>query len=615
MLLAWLVFPLLLCLLCLGCGLLVQLLSGCDVPGSLLIPLGFALIVVAAQAMVWGPSPSLATPLVIALAVAGLRRRRLAPARVGRPTAGPPRPRPAVFAVFAAPVVLSGDATFAGYTVLGDTSIHFILVDRLMEHGRDLSGLPPSSYKAALDAYFDTAYPVGAHVALGAVRPLVGQDVAWVFQPFLAFLAAMLSLSLYSLLGGIVERRALRAAIALLAAQPALVYAYALQGSVKELATVAVVATLLALVPLTVREGGLRRLVPLAIASAAALAVLGPAVAPWLAPLLLACAVALAWSRRPHWFARTARDAGFMLALAGLLSLPVLTQAADFVRENDDTATSQTELGNLLGPLDRLQAVGIWLEGDYRLKLAGGMLTLSRVLIALALAAAVAGIVWAVRRRAWLPLLYLGISLLAWARRHLAGLALGRRQGADDRLSSDPAGVAAGSGGAGAGGEGSAGVVAGRRDRDRRRVVERARLPRRPPRAARPAGRAGRRGRAARGRRPDAVPGVRGVRQALPARRATDRLERAVGGSSRARRAGASASPATATRCRSRIWRASGRWCCGARPRPAARPRPSRSCREATTTRSGAPPGRLTSSTTFRSAEDFSPAPSQAAAG
>ncbi len=413
MLLAWLAFPLLLCLLCLGCGLVVQLLSGCDIPGPLLIPLGFALIVVAAQAMVWGPSPSLATPLVIALAVAGLvagsgRLLELSPDGWAAGAAA------GVFAVFAAPVVLSGDATFAGYTVLGDTSIHFILVDQLMDHGRDLSGLPPSSYKAALAAYFDTAYPVGAHVALGAVRPLVGQDVAWVFQPFLALLAAMLSLSLYSLLDGIVERRALRAAIALLAAQPALVYAYALQGSIKELATVAVVATLLALVPLTVGEGGPRRLVPLAIASAAALAVLGPAVAPWLVPLLLACAVVLAWHRRPRWLAPTARDAGFLLALAGALSLPVLTQAADFVRENGDTATSQSELGNLLGPLDRLQAVGIWLEGDYRLKLAGGMLTLSRLLIALAIAAAVAGAVWALRRRAWLPLLYLGISLVAW---------------------------------------------------------------------------------------------------------------------------------------------------------------------------------------------------------
>ena len=271
-----------------------------------------------------------------------------------------------MFAVFAAPVVLSGDATFAGYTVLGDTSIHFILVDRLMEHGRDLSGLPPSSYQAALDAYFDTAYPVGAHVALGAVRPLVGQDVAWVFQPFLAFLAALLSLIAVFPAGR--HRRAacrLRAAIALLAAQPALVYAYALQGSVKELATVSVVALLVALVPLAVTAArrAARRLVPLAIASPPRWRCSGSAVAPWLGPLLWSPC----WPRssgcaaRPRLAPRRA-IAGFMFAaVAALLSLPALAQAADRSCATERRHDHEPDRArNLLGPLHGLQAVGIW---------------------------------------------------------------------------------------------------------------------------------------------------------------------------------------------------------------------------------------------------------------
>ena len=144
----------------------------------------------------------------------------------------------AVFGVFAAPVVLSGSATFLGYTVLGDTAVHFALIDRIASHGPDLAGLPPSSYRTTLEAYFGSGYPLGAHAALGAVRPLAFVDVAWVFQPFLAFIAAALALT---------HRRAAPrrrvaldgapAAVAALAAQPALVYAYAAQGSVKELAT------------------------------------------------------------------------------------------------------------------------------------------------------------------------------------------------------------------------------------------------------------------------------------------------------------------------------------------------------------------------------------------
>ena len=87
-----------------------------------------------------------------------------------------------------------------------------------------------------------------------------------------------------------------RAAVATIAAQPALVYAYALQGSIKELATLwlvpllaALVATLAALPKLAGASFryGPRQLLPLAIVSAAGIAAIGAAVAPWLAPVLL----------------------------------------------------------------------------------------------------------------------------------------------------------------------------------------------------------------------------------------------------------------------------------------------------------------------------------------
>ena len=57
----------------------------------------------------------------------------------------------AVFAFYAAPVVLSGAATFTGYVKLDDTATWLALTDRVMEHGRDLTGLAPSSYEAALE--------------------------------------------------------------------------------------------------------------------------------------------------------------------------------------------------------------------------------------------------------------------------------------------------------------------------------------------------------------------------------------------------------------------------------------------------------------------------------
>ena len=58
------------------------------------------------------------------------------------------------------------------------------MIDGLLSHGTNVSGIPFSAYPVDFHAYLETAYPTGADVALGAVRPLVAQDVAWIFQPY-----------------------------------------------------------------------------------------------------------------------------------------------------------------------------------------------------------------------------------------------------------------------------------------------------------------------------------------------------------------------------------------------------------------------------------------------
>jgi hypothetical protein len=151
---AWLLFPALLAVLSLGLGLLVDRISGSRLPGVLLIPTGLAAIIVLARAaMTLDLTAELATPLVVAGAIAGIvvGRARLRPAGIDRWAAAAAL---AVFGVFAAPVVLGGSASFAGYTILGDTAVHFVLADRIASHGTSLAGLDPSSYRQTLEAYF-----------------------------------------------------------------------------------------------------------------------------------------------------------------------------------------------------------------------------------------------------------------------------------------------------------------------------------------------------------------------------------------------------------------------------------------------------------------------------
>ena len=150
MLLAWLVFPLVLAALTLGCGLLVARAVPLEIPAPLLMPLGFAAVSLIGQFALLGGSATVtfAAPVVVALAVAGIglsipprspgRHVGLALAVVG------------AFVVFSAPFVLSGLATFGGYIKLDDTATYLAMLDRAMRHGYDVGSLPPSTYEATL---------------------------------------------------------------------------------------------------------------------------------------------------------------------------------------------------------------------------------------------------------------------------------------------------------------------------------------------------------------------------------------------------------------------------------------------------------------------------------
>src|SRR5204863_8434533 len=110
-----------------GCGGPLQAVTVAGLPPGLVGPAGFALGVVAAQfATLWDATAELVGPFVCVLAAAGLGfawrwRGRPDPWLIGVALA--------VFFVFAAPVLLSGQATFAGYIKLDDTATYFAMTD------------------------------------------------------------------------------------------------------------------------------------------------------------------------------------------------------------------------------------------------------------------------------------------------------------------------------------------------------------------------------------------------------------------------------------------------------------------------------------------------------
>jgi hypothetical protein len=404
---AWVLFPLVLAALCCGCGLLAERLIGGPLPGALVPAVGFAVIIVVAQVLtLWDATAELATPVVVALAVAGIAVswrswRRLDPWAVAAAAA--------VLAAYAAPVVLSGEATFAGYIRLDDTATWMALTDRVMEHGRSLDGLAPSTYEATLSFNLGDGYPVGAFLPLGVARAVVGQDVAWLVQPYMAFGAALGALALWQLVGAIVRPRPLRALVSFLAAQSALLFGYALWGGIKEVIGAALVACCAGLAGVAIRERfAPRATLPLALAGAALIGVLSGGGGIWLL-WIVAAALAIA-ARELGGRVTLGRAAALAIAVA-LLSIPVLAPGG-FLPPTSASLSSAAALGNLLHPLNRLQVFGIWPAGDFRLDPVEPATT--HALIALLGVAALIGLFAAWRARAWPMLIYVGAALAAW---------------------------------------------------------------------------------------------------------------------------------------------------------------------------------------------------------
>ncbi len=328
---AWIALPLLLGLLSLGCGLLVAYVAAGSIRGILVLPTGFALLIVLSNlATMSDATTNLATPLVVGCAIVGLGLT--APWRGYRPNAWGTVAVVAVFAAYAAPTVLSGQATFDGYISLDDTSTWLAITDQVMQHGRSLAGLQPSTYEAALNSYLSqSGYPAGSFLPLGIGGKLLGQDIAWLFQPTIAFAAAMLALGVYGLLDEIVASAPLRALAAFIAAQPALLYGYGVWSGIKELTSAALIALFAAQLAVVAqlpqdarRRQAIAMVLPLSVTIAAELDAVSAGGLAWLAPALAAAAV-IAIRVDMHAFALRATS---LVASSIVLSIPAIVIAA-----------------------------------------------------------------------------------------------------------------------------------------------------------------------------------------------------------------------------------------------------------------------------------------------
>jgi hypothetical protein len=383
-------------------------------PGVLLVPTGLAaVIVIGAIITSWSATAPAAVWVVGILAVIGLvrhgRSRRIDPWGVGAAVA--------VLLAYGAPVLLSGQATIAGFIKLDDTSTWLGFMDQVMSHGREVANLPKSTYALLLQTNIGTGYPLGSFIPLGVGRALVQIDGAWAFQPYLAFCGAMLALCGYALLAPVISSARLRALAVFIAAQSALLYGYSLWGGIKEMTLAFLLALTVALaVDVFPRwDGRAREVVPLALASGAIIDVFGPGGAVYvLLPLALVAVVWLWRARRGHALRRSLIRVGSLAGLTLAFSLPILLILSEALNYETPFTGAQSgkeqELGNLVQPLSVFQLGGIWPVHDFRYRPSTAPTV---ALLVVAGAAAIGALAWSFRRRRGGVALYVGVALLA----------------------------------------------------------------------------------------------------------------------------------------------------------------------------------------------------------
>jgi hypothetical protein len=414
-LVAVIAMPLLVWVVCTGCGLALERLLRVRLSNALLAPLGLCVaLVLIMPGYTAGAGDVLAVALVAVLALVGLifardgLRARMNPGWAGAAAL-------AVYVIYTMPVIAYGHWTWSGYDFVNDSSFELLLANHVKGFGTLLGQLPESSQRQFLVQYLANGYPLGTQALLGTFSGLIDTSVAVIYQPYISSLAAIGAMALASIgerrLGG--WRAALVAVVAICAN---LTYQYALQGGIKE---IGLLATICAGVALGYASISLKRpyagSVLVALAAAAALATYNAVALAYVGALVLFLGLAVALTQRiwprPRWALPVAVGG----CLAAVLAIPSLTTFQTFFAVasagQGSSGVGAQQLGQLLRKLPLSQLSGVWLFGEYRLPIPPGLKgTLTALATAAILVLLVVGVLWALRRRESGSVLLAGVT-------------------------------------------------------------------------------------------------------------------------------------------------------------------------------------------------------------
>src|SRR3984957_7290851 len=148
--------PVVIWLVCLGCGLALERILRIRLSNALLLPLGlcvaFTLIYPGYAA---GAGDALAIVLLVGVGLAGLvlakdgLRARLNPGWAGAAGLG-------IYLLYMLPVIVYGHWTWSGYDFVNDSAFEMLLASHIKGYGLTLGNIPLTSEQQFLNSYLNT---------------------------------------------------------------------------------------------------------------------------------------------------------------------------------------------------------------------------------------------------------------------------------------------------------------------------------------------------------------------------------------------------------------------------------------------------------------------------
>ena len=401
--LAFIWAPVVLYALAFALGLLAEGILRTRFAEALVAPVGLAILISFVMPLYrLGADSEVAVAATLVCAATGLvlgrrdLRARLNPGAAGIAAL-------AIYALYIAPVALTGHWTWAGYNFVNDTSSNFVWADLLSRTGISLPAVVDSTTTNIETAPVALGYPMGAHGLLATLQPLTGASVPAIYQPVIAASAGLAAMAMTQLARGTGLLPPLAALAGAIPMAGVLLYRYALHGAIKEVLVVALLATAAALARESLdRALSFRVAIPIALCAAALLHVFSAVGAVWVLVLgILVLGVALLEGRSVRAVVRLA-IAGAVIGVAAVAAN--LSDIENFANHAGDAfassgGASTAYMGHLVRPIPVTQTAGVWLTGDYRGPVVNAARVPNSVLITLVALLGAIGIVLELRRR------------------------------------------------------------------------------------------------------------------------------------------------------------------------------------------------------------------------